>query len=229
MDDRNVILDIRGGTGGDEAALFAGDLYQMYTRYAAKRAGRPVMTDIPAPRRIQGNRPVRGQGAYPKMKYEIGVHRVQRVPETGPGPHPHVGGDRGGARRTRRGRSQDRRKGRISPIFARSGAGGQHVNKTASAVRHDPPLDGHRRRVPGRGSQHKEGQGDEGDWQREFRSYKSEKEDAERAADRRAGRLGRSLGADPHLQFSAGAGDRSPHRPDALQPPRSSPAKRSTS
>src|SRR5262249_17627779 len=85
MDDRNVILEIRAGTGGDEAALFAGDLYRMYERYAAKH-GWKVEAVTMSEGSMGGFKEIiaeiRGRGAFAKLKYESGVHRVQRVPDT---------------------------------------------------------------------------------------------------------------------------------------------------
>src|SRR5208282_6454745 len=85
MDDRNVILEIRAGTGGDEAALFAGDLFRMYERYAAtQRWTVEIVTASEGP--MGGYKEIiaeiRGRGAFAKLKYESGVHRVQRVPDT---------------------------------------------------------------------------------------------------------------------------------------------------
>lgn len=84
-DERNVIVEIRGGAGGDEAALFAGDLFRMYTRYAERHNWKiEIMSSNPTD--IGGFKEVvfliKGQGAYSRLKYESGVHRVQRVPET---------------------------------------------------------------------------------------------------------------------------------------------------
>ncbi|HHN73380.1 MAG TPA: PCRF domain-containing protein, partial [Thermopetrobacter sp.] len=84
-DDRGVILEVRAGTGGEEAALFAADLFRMYQRYAEARGWRvEVMSASPTER--GGYREIiaaiRGRGAYARLKYESGVHRVQRVPET---------------------------------------------------------------------------------------------------------------------------------------------------
>src|SRR5215831_17716278 len=85
MDDRNVILEIRAGTGGDEAALFAGDLFRMYERYAAKQGWKVEV--ISASEGTKGGykeivAEIRGRGAFAKLKFESGVHRVQRVPDT---------------------------------------------------------------------------------------------------------------------------------------------------
>src|SRR5260370_24528065 len=94
-DERNVILEIRAGTGGDEASLFAGDLFRMYERYAAKQGWKVEM--ISASEGAVGGykeiiAEVRGRGAFAKLKFESGVHRVQRGPGTrGPGPNPHSG------------------------------------------------------------------------------------------------------------------------------------------
>ena len=119
MDDRNVILEIRAGTGGDEAALFAGDLFRMYERYAAKQGWKVEI--VTASEGSMGGfkeiiAEIRGRGAFAKLKFESGVHRVQRVPDTeASGPHPHLGrdrrraaGGRGCRRRHQRGRSADR-------------------------------------------------------------------------------------------------------------------------
>src|ERR1700683_1980444 len=85
MDDRNVILEIRAGTGGDEASLFAGDLFRMYERYAAKEGWKVEIVTM-SEGSMGGFKEIvaeiRGRGAFAKLKYESGVHRVQRVPDT---------------------------------------------------------------------------------------------------------------------------------------------------
>src|SRR5207249_7047334 len=139
MDDRNVVLEIRAGTGGDEASLFAGDLFRMYERFAALQGWKVDV--ISASEGTMGGfkeiiAEVKGRGAFAKLKFESGVHRVQRVPDT-------------------------ETQGRIQPSAATAavlpevedvdvdiknddlrietmrsqGAGGQHVNKTESAIR----------------------------------------------------------------------------------------------
>jgi peptide chain release factor 1 len=84
-DDKNILLEIRGGTGGEEAALFAGDLYRMYSRYAERQRWRVEVLSL-SPAAAGGIKEVialiEGQGVYSKLKYESGVHRVQRVPAT---------------------------------------------------------------------------------------------------------------------------------------------------
>src|SRR6516225_7146013 len=85
MDERNVILEIRAGTGGDEASLFAGDLFRMYERYAATQGWKVELISL-SEGTMGGFKEVvaeiRGRGAFAKLKFESGVHRVQRVPDT---------------------------------------------------------------------------------------------------------------------------------------------------
>ena len=139
MDERNVILEIRAGTGGDEAALFAGDLFRMYERYAAKQSWKvEVMTASDGP--MGGYKEIvaeiRGRGAFAKLKYESGVHRVQRVPNTEASGRIHTS--------TATVAVLPEAQDLDVPIndtdlkidtLRSSGAGGQHVNKTKSAVR----------------------------------------------------------------------------------------------
>src|ERR1700691_979340 len=139
MDERNVILEIRAGTGGDEAALFAGDLFRMYERYAAKQGWKSeVMTASDGP--MGGFKEIiaeiRGRGAFAKLKYESGVHRVQRVPDTEGSGRIHTST----ATVAVLPEAQDLDLAindsdlRIDTLRS-GGAGGQHVNKTESAVR----------------------------------------------------------------------------------------------
>lgn len=138
-DDKNVIIEIRSGAGGEEAALFASDLYRMYSRYADKNRWKTEEIDI-SETELGGIKEVvfsiSGKGAYSKLKFESGVHRVQRVPET-----------------ESQGRIQtstvtvavlpeavdveiniDEKDLKID-TYRSSGAGGQHVNKTESCIR----------------------------------------------------------------------------------------------
>ncbi|TIP04464.1 MAG: PCRF domain-containing protein, partial [Mesorhizobium sp.] len=92
-DDRNAILEIRAGTGGDEAALFAGDLFRMYERYAASRGWRFEVVsasegEVGGYKEIIAS--VSGKGVFAQLKFESGVHRVQRVPETEAGGRIHT-------------------------------------------------------------------------------------------------------------------------------------------
>ena len=105
-DERNAILEVRAGTGGDEAALFAGELFRMYQRYAALQ-GLEVRADLDLSETGLGGykeaiASITGRGVFARLKFESGVHRVQRVPATeGERPHPHLGRDRRGAARGR--------------------------------------------------------------------------------------------------------------------------------
>jgi len=138
-DDRNVIVEIRGGAGGDEAALFAASLYRMYTMYAeAMRWKTEIIslneTELGGFKEISFS--VEGEGAYSRLKYESGVHRVQRVPETETQGRIHTSTVTVAVLPE----AEDVEL-TIDPkdlqidTFRASGAGGQHVNKTESAIR----------------------------------------------------------------------------------------------
>ena len=139
-DDKNVIMEIRAGAGGDEAALFAGDLFRMYMKYIEKQPG--WKTSI-----ISSNAPelggfkevvfsVEGSGVYGKLKYESGVHRVQRVPVTEAGGRIHTSTATVAVLPEAEDVEIDLNMDDVRvDYFRASGAGGQHVNKTSSAVR----------------------------------------------------------------------------------------------
>ncbi|NLY85511.1 MAG: peptide chain release factor 1 [Tissierellia bacterium] len=138
-DHKNVIVEIRAGTGGDEAALFAGDLYRMYTRYAERNRWKTEVMSINEIG-IGGIKEVifmiKGKGAYSRLKYESGVHRVQRVPETEASGRIHTSA----ATVAVLPEAEDvdveiNEKDLKIDIYRSSGAGGQHVNTTDSAVR----------------------------------------------------------------------------------------------
>jgi peptide chain release factor 1 len=138
-DDKNVILEVRAGTGGDEAALFAGDLLRMYQRYADLRGWKfTVMEESPGDaggfKEVIAN--ISGKGAYARLKYESGVHRVQRVPATEAQGRIHTSAATVAVLPEVEDidieiRNEDLR----IDTMRSSGAGGQHVNTTDSAVR----------------------------------------------------------------------------------------------
>ncbi|MBK8575700.1 MAG: peptide chain release factor 1 [Elusimicrobia bacterium] len=138
-DERDVIVEIRAGTGGDEAAIFAGDLFRMYSRYAMEK-GFSVEPYASSPSGLGGFKEIvfgiQGLGAYSRFKYESGVHRVQRVPDTEASGRIHTSTATVAVLP-----EADEVEVSINPADLRidtyraSGAGGQHVNKTESAIR----------------------------------------------------------------------------------------------
>lgn len=138
-DDKNVVIEIRGGTGGEEAALFAADLYRMYTRYAERERWRVEILDsnetgIGGYKEIVFR--VEAVGAYSKLKFESGVHRVQRVPATEAGGRVHTSAATVAVLPEAEDVDIDIKTEDLKIDTYRSGgAGGQHVNMTDSAVR----------------------------------------------------------------------------------------------
>ena len=138
-DDRNVILELRTGVGGEESALFAHSLYRMYTMYADAHGWKTEIANLNETE-LGGVREasllISGQGAYSRLKFESGVHRVQRVPETETGGRIHTSTATVAVLP-----EMDAVEVHIDPkdlqidTYRSSGAGGQHVNKTESAIR----------------------------------------------------------------------------------------------
>ena len=138
-DGKNVIMELRGGVGGEESALFAADLYRMYAMYAEKRGWKIELmnyneTELGGIK--EADFTVSGDGAYSRLKYESGVHRVQRVPETESGGRVHTSTATVAVLPEMETVDVDLREEDIEmQVYRASGAGGQHVNKTSSAVR----------------------------------------------------------------------------------------------
>jgi len=138
-DDKSVIIEIRGGAGGEEASLFANSLYRMYTMYAEAKGWKQEVLNA-NPTELGGFKEIsfsiEGEGAYSRLKYESGVHRVQRVPETESQGRIHTSTVTVAVLV-----EADEVELEINPTdlkidyFRASGAGGQHINKTESAVR----------------------------------------------------------------------------------------------
>lgn len=143
-DDKNVIMEIRGAAGGDEAALFAGDLYRMYSRYAENHGWKTEVIEAHSTG-VGGYKEIifliNGNGAYSQLKYENGAHRVQRVPETESGGRVHTSTATVAVLPEAEEVEIDVNENDIRvDTFASSGPGGQSVNTTMSAVRltHEP-------------------------------------------------------------------------------------------
>ena len=138
-DEKSVIVEIRGGVGGEESALFAHSLYRMYTMYAARRGWTVELmnySDTELGGVKEADFVLRGRGAYSRMKFESGVHRVQRVPETEASGRVHTSTATVAVLP-----EMDPVDVQLRPediemqVYRSSGAGGQHINKTSSAVR----------------------------------------------------------------------------------------------
>ena len=138
-DDKNVIVEIRAGVGGEESALFAHSLYRMYSMYAERHGWQAEVMSV-SETELGGMKEVafmiQGDGAYARLKFESGVHRVQRVPETESGGRVHTSTATVAVLP-----EVDEVSVEVNPadvemqVFRSSGAGGQHINKTSSAVR----------------------------------------------------------------------------------------------
>ena len=138
-DGKNVIMEIRAGVGGEESALFAHSLTRMYTMYAERRGGRVEVnaaseTELGGVKEISFT--IEGDGAWSRLKFESGVHRVQRVPETESGGRVHTSTATVAVLPEMETVDVELNPSDVEmQVFRSSGAGGQHINKTSSAVR----------------------------------------------------------------------------------------------
>jgi peptide chain release factor 1 len=193
MDDHNAILEIRAGTGGDEAALFAGDLFRMYERYAAQQGWKTEILSM-----SEGSKggfkeivaEVRGRGVFAKLKFESGVHRVQRVPDTEASGRIHTSAATVAVLPEVEDVDVDINEADLKIDTMRAqGAGGQHVNKTESAIRITHLPSGIVVLVQEERSQHKNKAKAMTMLRAKLYDQQRSKLDAERAADRR-GQIG---------------------------------------
>ena len=138
-DEKSVIMEIRGGVGGEESALFAHSLFRMYSMYAAQKGWSIELmnyNDTELGGVKEADFVINGRGAYSRLKYESGVHRVQRVPETESGGRVHTSTATVAVLPEMEEASVQINQADIEmQVYRASGAGGQHVNKTSSAVR----------------------------------------------------------------------------------------------
>jgi peptide chain release factor 1 len=193
MDDHDAILEIRAGTGGDEAALFAGDLFRMYERYAARQGWQVDVVSM-----SEGSKggfkeiiaEIHGRGVFAKLKFESGVHRVQRVPDTEASGRIHTSAATVAVLPEVEDVDVDINEADLKIDTMRAqGAGGQHVNKTESAIRITHVPSGIVVMVQEERSQHKNRAKAMRMLRAKLYDAEKSKRDSERAAERR-GQIG---------------------------------------
>ncbi len=221
-DDSNIFLEVRAGTGGDEAAIFAGDLFRMYSRYAERQGWRvEVLSESPGEHGGYNEiiSRVVGAGAYSQLKFESGTHRVQRVPATEAQGRIHTSACTVAILPE----LEEIGDVELNPAelridtFRASGAGGQHVNKTDSAIRITHLPTGIVVECQDERSQHKNRSRAMSLLRARLREAEQQRQTAQQAQERKL-QVGtrRPLRAHPHVQLSAGPRHRPPHQPDAV-------------
>ena len=220
-DEGNAILEVRAGTGGDEAALFAGDLFRMYVKYAERKRWKVEILSTSEGtaggfKEIVAE--ISGRGVFARFKFESGVHRVQRVPATETQGRIHTSAATVAVLPIAQESDFEINEADLKiDTYRSSGAGGQHVNKTEFGDPHHPPAD--RRGGRDAGGAVPASQPHQGDGPLALAHSRCPKPEVGRRAGAGAALAGwfrRPVATHPHLQFPARAGDRPPYQHDPL-------------